>query len=188
MRPGQHIRSLYELSLETTCDNLYCQLSRNVVFRQFHNDMAMPDEMARTAIKTEDERLEKSRIHSLREWLEETLNLFVRSELLNRAFQHEFNFGNEIGKNLQSYNINCCSDAYFKVWPVIFKVLFHPAMQEFVIPDVKSILIDRMYLKMEEHLVYHTGRRTKVLGENIEKNNNSKFEEKGHLGSLLNFK
>ena len=106
----------------------------------------------------EDERMEKWRIHSLQEWLEQGLNLFVRSELLNRAFQHEFNFGNEIGMNLQRYNINSCTDAYFKVWPVIFKVLFHPAIQEFVIPDVKSILIDRMYIKMQEHLVYHTGR------------------------------
>ena len=39
-------------------------------------------------------------------------------------------------------------------------------MKEFILPDVKSILVDRMYLKMEEHLNYHRGNvlRYCVLG------------------------
>ena len=49
-------------------------------------------------------------------------------------------------------------DAYFKVWPLLFKFLYHPSMKQFNIPDFKSILIDRMYMEMEDHLVSHRGK------------------------------
>ena len=93
-------------------------------------------------------------IASMQEWIDTYLNVPLRIELLMRAFHHEFGFES---KSSDPPNDTECPDLYFQVWRIIFKILYHPAMKEFILPDVKSILVDRMYLKMEEHLNYHRG-------------------------------
>ena len=90
-------------------------------------------------------------IASMQAWIDTYLNVPLRIELLRRAFLHEFGFSSDPPNDTDS------PDLYFQVWRVIFKIIYHPAMKEFILPDVKSILVDRMYLKMEEHLNYHRG-------------------------------
>ena len=91
---------------------------------------------------------------SMQAWIDTYLNVPLRIELLKRAFLHEFGFESN---SIDSPNDTDCPDLYFQVWRVIFKIIYHPSMKEFILPDVKSILVDRMYLKMEEHLNYHRG-------------------------------
>ena len=93
-------------------------------------------------------------ITSIQVWIDTYLNVPLRIELLKRAFHHEFGFES---KSFDLPNDTESPDLYFQVWRIIFKIIYHPAMKEFILPDVKSILVDRMYLKMEEHLNYHRG-------------------------------
>ena len=93
-------------------------------------------------------------IASMQEWIDTCLNIPLRIELLRTAFLHEFGFESS---SSDPPNDTDCPDLYFQVWRVLFKIIYHPAMKEFILPDVKSILVDRMYLKMEEHLNYHRG-------------------------------
>ena len=93
-------------------------------------------------------------ITSMQAWIDAYLNVPLRIELLKRAFHHEFRFES---KSFDLQNDTDSPDLYFQVWRIIFKIIYHPAMKEFILPDVKSILVDRMYLKMEEHLNYHRG-------------------------------
>ena len=125
---------------------LYRQLSKNLVFTPFKNDLLRCDSYF------------NSNCEKIQQWIDLSLNLPIRMKLLSYSFHHEFNFFQEVGPNLQHHNILSSVDAYFKSWPVVFKILYDPFMKELTIPDVKSILIDRMYLNMEKHLVYHTGK------------------------------
>ena len=93
-------------------------------------------------------------ITSMEAFIDAYLNVPLRIELLTRAFHHEFRF-ESTPFDLQ--NDTDSPDLYFQVWRIIFQILYHPSMKEFILPDVKSILVDRMYLKMEEHLNYHRG-------------------------------
>ena len=92
----------------------------------------------------------------LREWIDSSLNVTLRSELLTKIFHHEFDFSNRHEPNIEIDNDTSHVDSYFRVWRTLFKVIYHPNMKYFIIPDVKSIIVDRMYLKMQDHLKYHT--------------------------------
>ena len=93
-------------------------------------------------------------IASMQMWIDTYLNVPLRIELLKRTFFHEFGFES---KSFEPPNDTDGTNLYFQVWRIIFQILYHPAMKEFILPDVKSILVDRMYLKMEDHLNYHRG-------------------------------
>ena len=143
------ILPLFELTLRRTCDILYRQLSKNLIFPRYKSNLFGVGSRFHGDCKDIEKDVQK--------WINFCLNLPIRIELLSHTFYHDFNFDLEVAENLQYHNVNSSIDAYFRIWPVLFKILYHPAMQEFIVPDVKSILIDRMYLKMEDHLVYHKG-------------------------------
>ena len=107
-------------------------------------------------IKMENLKVEESMIEdAMREWIDSSINLTLRSELLSKVFYHKFDFNREVDHNEEKDNDNTNVDAYFLIWRVLFKILYHPNMKSFILPDVKSIIIDRMYLKMQQHLEHH---------------------------------
>ena len=104
----------------------------------------------------ENLKVEESMIEdAMREWIDSSINLTLRSELLSKVFYHEFDFNRDTDRNEETDDENSNVDAYFLIWRVLFKILYHPNMKSFILPDVKSIIIDRMYLKMQQHLEHH---------------------------------
>ena len=108
------------------------------------------------ATKSENVNAEENEIESsIQKWIDSNLNIGLRSELLTKVFYHQFDFDNEIDPNKEIDDDNNHVDSYFTIWRALFKVLYHPSMKSLIIPDVKSIIVDRMYLKMQTHLKYH---------------------------------
>ena len=93
--------------------------------------------------------------NSIRKWIDINLNIGLRTELLTKVFYHQFDFDSKVDSEKEIDNDNNHVDSYFTIWRTLFKVLYHPCMKSLIIPDVKSIIVDRMYLKMQTHLNYH---------------------------------
>ena len=108
---------------------------------------------SKLAFDQEDKRIERI----LQEWIDSSLNITLRSELLRKIFYHEFQFSQDVGSNPRIQNDTADVDLYFRVWRQLFKILYHLSMKEFIVPDVKTIHVDRMYLNMEKHLRYQEG-------------------------------
>ena len=102
---------------------------------------------------------------SIRNWIDSNLNIGLRTELLTKVFYHQFDFDSVIDPNTETDDENNHVDSYFTIWRTLFKVLYHPSMKSLIIPDVKSIIVDRMYLKMQTHLSYH---RSKLQDSGIQ--------------------
>ena len=108
---------------------------------------------SKLTLDREDKHIERI----LQEWIDSSLNITLRSELLRKIFYHEFQFCPDMESNPR---IQCDTgdvDSYFRVWRQLFKILYHPSMKEFIVPGVKAIHVDRMYLNMEKHLRFHEG-------------------------------
>ena len=150
-KTNKFVLPLSTLTLRSTCDILFRQAWENLTFLQGRRDHA-------ESVTTTSDYDERKTVRALQEWIDSCLNMSLKAELLREIFYHEFDFSRNVGSNLHTQNaIDSSVDIYFRIWRVLFKILFHPAMKDFIIPDVKSILIDRMYLKMENHLIFHTG-------------------------------
>ena len=108
---------------------------------------------SKLAFDKEDKHIEQI----LQEWIDSSLNITMRAELLRKIFYHEFQFCPAVESNPRIQNDTGDVDAYFRVWRQLFKILYHPNMKEFIVPDVKAIHVDRMYLNMEKNLTYHKG-------------------------------
>ena len=89
------------------------------------------------------------------EWIDNSLNISLRTELLTKVFYHQFDFDTKDDIEQETNSDNFHVDSYFRIWRSLFNVLYHPSMKSLVIPDVKSIIVDRMYLQMQQHLDYH---------------------------------
>ena len=131
--------TLLSITLKRTCD---------ILFRQVWK---LKLEIGMENLKIEENMVEDA----MREWIDSSINLTLRSELLSKVFYHEFDFNRDTVRNEETDNDNSNVDAYFLIWRVLFKILYHPNMKTFILPDVKSIIIDRMYLKMQKHLEHH---------------------------------
>ena len=132
---------LSTITLKRACDVLYHQVWN------LQLEMSMPKDI------NVDEMIVEG---VLREWIDSNLNITLRSELLIKIFLHEFDFSNRHEPNNEMGNDTSHVDSYFRVWRTLFKIIYHPSMKFFIIPDVQSIIVDRMYLKMQDHLKYQS--------------------------------
>ena len=137
------------MASNTICDTMFRQIWKHLINLQSRSETFN----SKMAFDQEDQRIERI----LQEWIDSSLNITLRSELLRKIFYHEFQFYQEEEPNPRIQNDTGDVDSYFRVWRQLFKILYHPSMKEFIVPDVKTIHVDRMYLNMEKHLLYQEG-------------------------------
>ena len=143
------ILPLSTLASRTICDTLFRQVWKHLISLQSRSEMFN----SKLAFDREDKQIERI----LQEWIDSSLNITLRAKLLKKIFYHEFQFCLDVESNPLIENDTGDIDSYFRVWRQLFKILYHFSMKDFIIPDVKAIHVDRMYLNMEKHLMYHKG-------------------------------
>ena len=108
-KTNKFVLPLSTLTLRSTCDILFRQAWKNLIFLQGRRDHA-------ESVTTTSDYDERKTVRALQEWIDSCLNMSLKAELLREIFYHEFDFSRNVSSNLQTQNaIDSSVDIYFRI-------------------------------------------------------------------------